>query len=261
MGLGDQLIATGLARDAQKRKKRIAFGNGREIIWDQHSAEIFKNNPNIAAPGSEFQSDLEWINFYKGYRGYNHAAGDHWSWNMNWRCKPGQIFFSHQEKLITQNSASRNFILIEPHVVGWKNSSSNKDWGFKNYQELANCLAADKTHEIVQLVYPGMKDKLSGIHYLATTTFRQALAIMKSAKLYLGPEGGMHHGAAAVSIPGVVIFGGFIPPQVTGYDTHINLVGSDRFCGSFSRCQHCADAMKKISVEMVYESARRQLRG
>ena len=106
-----------------------------------------------------------------------------------------------------------------------------------------------------------MNQRLRGVRHLETSDFRQALGVLKAAKLYVGPEGGMHHGAAAVSTPAVVLFGGFIPPQVTGYDTHINLAGSDRFCGSFNKCQHCLDAMKSISVETVYESARRKLSG
>jgi ADP-heptose:LPS heptosyltransferase len=84
---------------------------------------------------------------------------------------------------------------------------------------------------------------------------------MRRAKLAILPEGGLHHGAAAIEKRAVVLFGGFIPPSVTGYDTHINLVGSDNFCGSIHPCKHCADAMKSISVETVLNAAEEILSG
>jgi ADP-heptose:LPS heptosyltransferase len=75
--------------------------------------------------------------------------------------------------------------------------------------------------------------------------------------LYIGPEGGLHHGAAAVGIPAVVLFGGFIPPQVTGYKTHVNLTGgADFFCGSLQACKHCAEAMERIKSKHVCDAAK-----
>ncbi len=68
MGLGDQLMASGMARGAKARDKRIAFGDGRRIIWDGNSHEIFRGDPNVALPGSEGTTDLKWIAYYKGKR-------------------------------------------------------------------------------------------------------------------------------------------------------------------------------------------------
>lgn len=53
-----------------------------------------------------------------------------------------------------------------------------------------------------------------------------------------------------------MIFGGFIPPSVIGYDFHTNLTGdSTEACGNLERCDHCARALKAISVEEVYAAA------
>jgi hypothetical protein len=71
----------------------------------------------------------------------------------------------------------------------------------------------------------------------------------------------MHHGAAAMNIPAVVLFGGFVPPAVTGYDSHTNLTGGAEFaCGSFRYCEHCIAAMKAISVDEVVTAALEHLR-
>ena len=46
---------------------------------------------------------------------------------------------------------------------------------------------------------------------------------MKYCNLFLGHEGGFAHAAAALSKPAVVIYGGWIPPEVTGYEFHENI--------------------------------------
>jgi hypothetical protein len=258
LGIGDQLIATGLAKDAwTKRGKKIAFGDRGRILWDKHSEEIFRNNPNIAYPGQA--KYIEWVEFYKGQRGYNRKGDGRWIWNMDWRCKPGEVFLTHGE-VASGRRVGKGFIVIEPNVVAWKATAVNKDWGFDRYQELANKLIADG-HEVVQFSHEGGGPILECVRRVKTSSFRDAIAILKNSALYVGAEGGMHHGAAAVGIKGVVLFGGWIPPSVTGYDMHTNIAGSDRFCGSFSRCDHCRDAMSAISIDTVYQATKERLRG
>ena len=90
MGYGDQIIATGIARGSKERGTRVAFGDGKQILWDQHSELIFRGNPNIAPPGSERDHDLEWFKFYRGHRGYNihDPVRQRWIWNDLWYCQP-----------------------------------------------------------------------------------------------------------------------------------------------------------------------------
>ena len=54
-------------------------------------------------------------------------------------------------------------------------------------------------------------------------------------------------------MPAVVIFGGFVPPIVTGYETHANLTGGADACGSLFPCKHCLEALDAITVEEVLE--------
>ena len=41
MGYGDQLMATGMARGARERGKRIAFGEGGRLWWDHYSKSFY----------------------------------------------------------------------------------------------------------------------------------------------------------------------------------------------------------------------------
>lgn len=255
-------MATGFARGAATRGKRVQFGDGVKAIWDQHSQIIFTGNPNIAPKESRFLKDdrIEWVHFYRGNRIYNRIndAGDRWIWNYDFRSIPGELFFSQDEKRFAEKQGKR-YVVIEPTVPTWKKGATNKEWLPYRYQEVARRLAK-AGYQVVQLVHgPGMRLDGPAIRKLHTPTFRLAAAVLSRAALYIGPEGGMHHAAAALSVPGVVLFGGFIPPQVTGYDIHTNLTGGAEACGWLRPCDHCKAAMARISVEEVIEAALEQL--
>ncbi|MDP3495665.1 MAG: glycosyltransferase family 9 protein [Hyphomonadaceae bacterium] len=248
-------MGAGLARGAKASGVRVAFGDGRRIIWDQHSPEIFKRNPNIAAPGDERAGDLRWVNYYKGNRIYNQqdASQQRWIWNLDWRPIPGEVFFSTLE-LQRAGQVGDDFVVIEPNVPWWKSVAPNKDWGKAKYQAVADRLKA-RGLRVVQFVNPKSNIRLRGVETRLSASFRDGLAMLKRAKLFIGPEGGMHHGAAAVGVPAVVLFGGFIPPSVTGYDDHANLTGGAEACGRYTPCDHCREAMAAIGVEEVVGAA------
>ncbi len=257
MGIGDNLMATGLARGAAKRGKRIAFGDGQKLIWDQFSADIFRHNDNIATPRTENKPDVEWIPFYKGNRIYNRQGDGCWIWNLDFHATRGEIVFDGRERRDGKRYG-HDFILIEPNVEVWKSVAPNKDWGFKRYQRVATKLKG-AGHRVIQFNFGSGRPTLSGVEIARSHSFRDALAIMSHASLYIGPEGGLHHGAAAVGIPAVVLFGGFIPPSVTGYETHTNLTGGAEPCGRYTPCEHCKVAMAAIGEDEVLAAARHYL--
>jgi ADP-heptose:LPS heptosyltransferase len=259
VGFGDQLLGTGMARGARDRGKKVALGDRKKIIWDKHSAEVFRDNPNLAKPGSERDQNVEWVEFYKGHRLYNRQGSDRWIWNMDFRAVPGELFFNGNERR-NGRRYGKGFVLIEPDVPSWKSVAPNKDWGRSKYQALADKLNTDG-HRLVQFRHEKSGPALRGVEQLRTMNFRDSLAILSQASLYIGPEGGTHHGAAAVGRPAVVLFGGFIPPDVTGYEAHKNLTGGAEACGSLRACPHCRAAMDAITVEEVFSAALESLNG
>ena len=202
VGIGDQLIATGLAKGAAARGKIIAFGDGKRILWDANSPTIFKGNPNIAPPKSTFLNaslDLEWIHFYKGNRQYNRHMPGRWEWNYDWRCKPGEIFLTKEEKQFAKLVGDAPLVIIEPNPSP-KSPVANKQWPFPRFEEVARKLRSEG-FDVVQLHYRGAK-LLRNARSFPSPSFRNALAVLARAKLYIGGEGGMHHGAAAVGVEG-----------------------------------------------------------
>lgn len=260
MGYGDELMASGLARGLAEKGKRAAFGDGKRIIWHQYAHELHFNNPNIAQPGSEGDDDLIWIQHYPGKRPYNQGFGNRWLWITGHNNNPGQVFFDDEE-LSFANKHGSGFILIEPNVPAFKTVGINKQWPHERYAEVAHHLVK-AGHEIVQFQYPppyGPGHRIQQARQIKAPSFRHALAVLANARLYIGPEGGLHHGSAAVETPAVVIFGGFISPNVTGYSNHTNLYVGGPACGSFHYCEHCRKAMHSISVSKVYDAAMEKL--
>jgi ADP-heptose:LPS heptosyltransferase len=255
MGLGDQLLGTGLAKGARARGKRIAFGDRTKIIWDHHSEQVFRKNPNIAPPGSERDGDLEWIPYFRGNRLYNKQGNGRWIWNYGFKAIPGEMYFSGEE-LQFGRQFGKGFVVVEPNVPEHKTVSPNKQWAVSRYHVVVKELR-QAGHDVVQFAHG--RERLLLARQIKAPSFRHALAVLKNAALYIGPEGGLHHGAASVGVPAVVLFGGFIPPAVTGYDGHVNLTGGAEACGMLTKCEHCKAAMDSISVAEVLESARAYL--
>jgi len=254
MGHGDDIIATSFARGAHDRGRRIAFGDGQRIIWGPFSREIFKNNPNIAPPGCERDRDVQWIKYYKGHRGYNSSGGNRWIWNYDFKVRPGEIYFNNLEFSNSLIGIISNIVLIEPNVPD-KPCAPNKQWPVERFRFVAEKLSR-AGYEVVQPEYGGPNKVATGIK---TRSFREGMLLLSRAKLAILPEGGLHHAAAAIGIPAIVLFGGFVPPSVLGYDFHTNLTGGVDACGSFNRCQHCIDAMARISCEEVLTASEKRL--
>lgn len=273
MGYGDNIMATGMARGARARGVRIAFGDQveRRIRWDHNSEQVFRFNPNIAPLGSESDRDLEWVRFYVGSRLYNQhdVPNNRWRWRRSFKARPGQVFLSPEE-MAWADSAGQGFVLIEPNVPNWKTVAPNKQWPVERFQAVAHRLKA-AGHEVAQLSF-GERYVLDGVRRIPTKTFRHGIAALARAACAILPEGGLHHAAAAQILsaptpeapegivlrertPAVVIFGGFIPPEVTGYDFHRNLAAPGNACGSIKPCEHCREAMAQISIEQVWTSA------
>lgn len=241
-----------MAKGARARGKRIAFGDGRRIHWHANAHQIYQGNPNVAPPGSERDRDIAWIAHYTAHRLYGTPRNGGWKWDRNFRAIPGEMYFTPQELERAVFKMPAGAILIEPHV---KPLAVNKRWPWERYKEVAKQLMRDG-HQVVQFNY-GVR-MLPDVTPVTSPDFRTSLAMLVRCSLYIGPEGGLHHGAAVeqVNTPAVVIFGGYIHPMTTGYASHVNLFGADEACGNSAECNHCRHAMQQITADHVYQAAR-----
>jgi len=236
-------MATADAKEVNERHGvRVVFGDGDRKFY----SEVFDRNPKIANK-LEKGERFAWIANYPGNRPYiKRIHKDNFEFNNDFRVKPGELYPSNPQK-------DNGFILIEPNVKSEFKLGRNKQWSKDNWIELVKHLP-----EWRQM---GTKDFLDKSHAIVTPTFDDALNVLAGAKLLITTDGALHHAAAALGIPAIVLWGGVASPENLGYESHINIWHGDEPCGSYAKeCEHCRKAMNKITVEEVLEAYERSQR-
>lgn len=238
------MMVTGEVKRAQARDPRPV------VILDRHgnprSHALFDYNPRITYHRASANQEI--VNG-SSVRPYIAGKTDQrWTWKP-YRPEPGELYFTESEHLLGQQY--QGYVVLEPNVK--ERDGRNKDWGWDRWLALLPLL---KVLPLAQVGPPGTP-LLPGVTHLITHSFRGACAVLSHARGFVGTEGGLHHAAAALGLPAVVIFGGFISPAVTGYDSHRNLfTGEGLGCGTRQTCPHCRDAMNKITPEIVAKNLR-----
>jgi hypothetical protein len=240
MGLGDWLMASGDAKEANERTgKKVKIGDGSRMFTD---IQVFSNNPRMAF---KYDTDVVWVNNYPNSRPYLKGTNKgKLLFNDDYKPRVGEIYFSHEEQKDI-DKIQGDYIIVEPNVKKTFIHTVNKAW--HGWEELLK-------HDLpwIQLgdVTADKKTK-----WVETPTFRDALQVLSKAKLFVGTDGGLHHAAAALGIPSVVIWTGFTSPRHLGYDTHRNIHDGSEPCGTYdSVCQHCLLKSKAITVEQVLDA-------
>lgn len=244
MGLGDVLMSMGEA-------KRIHQRTGQPVlITDPRGmpvrSDLFNGVPYLIQKplrGERYQRHVN----SPGHRPYIRLkTAERWYWNK-YRPEPADVVLTGAEEAFGR--VAKGAIIIEPNVknIGHR----NKDWGIGLWQNLVYAIRkAEINLPLMQMTRPGDRG-LAYVSQIPVDSFRKALGCLHDAALYVGPEGGLHHGAAAMRTPAVVIFGGFVSPETTGYDQHRNLFTGGEACGMRTDCPHCRKAMNAITPEMV----------
>ena len=275
MGLGDDLMITAFIEQEKKKhpNKQIVIGNlEKKIIYD---SLIY--NPNITEIKKVDRSKpIHFINYHnrnRPYIDYKNSNNRNWKWNTKFKPTPGKIYFSNDEKNKAKNilnsaidhweknnkSKFKAIIFFESTSTKiennfYYNKQKNLDWGEQNWKELILRLKDD--YLIIQSKHETSK-RYTGAYYSSIDfDFRIACAIIDNCDLFLGPHGGFVHVAAALKKNAVQYLGGWIHPNVIGYDFHENLYFDhpQSPCGSVGYlCDHCEEARKSITVDFFYK--------
>jgi hypothetical protein len=236
--------------------KRVAIC---DVRWRPYWSEMWNGNPVIAAPhevaaGEPVHKIQNAVNCrpYIQYP-FTHKTG--WTFT-DWRAQDhrGKLYLSLKERALGIAAQQKHgpFVVMEPSPIA--KSNPNKAWP---QEKFAGLIAACPDVRFVQLCHPESSG-LAGALPIPSPTFRAACGVLASAAAYVGPEGGLHHAAAALGVPAVVIFGGCASVKTTGYSEHFNIAddGPQTPCGRWLPCPHCVDAMAKIGVEQVADGLR-----
>jgi hypothetical protein len=253
IGIGDELMVSGEARRMQEhdpRKVRVTF-NG-EHRWHR----VWAYNKRIATLGErgDFQEYAARVNGLRPYTASKSAQ--RWTWR-EYRPPPGEIYLNDFETDFGRRHAGR--IVLEPTIK--RGAPPGKDWGWIRWNKLAWIFEREGVR-VTQLGPIGTRILDGSVEHIVTSDFRAAAAVLANARGAVVHEGGQHHAAAALGLPAVVIFGGYISPAVTGYEMQTNFfTGDDLGCGMRIACEHCRAAMARIEPEQVARSFLRLLNG
>lgn len=242
MGWGDDIMVSSIA-------KRVAELTGDPVvILDANCArrhsEVWNGLDYISDTGRTFI-----VNGPSARHYYSGMSGNRILWRK-WDIAPGEIRLTDEERAWAKDFCGvAPFIVMEPRFKKRGGGGVNKDWGIDRWDAFWSARDSRRGYKTIRMDW-----------CKTPPTFRHACAILERSIGYVGHEGGLHHAAAALGKKAVVVFGGYISPEVTGYSFHRNLYTPDeRYplgCGTVAPCEHCREAQAAISVEQVVEAVK-----
>lgn len=233
VGYGDELMAAGQAWDLYCRTGRTvrildkAGAPRSHLLWKGMDC-IRPDGDMIVVNGSGCRPYID----------YAATKEKRWFFRLDHRAIPAPWA---NDDGYDRRSVGR--ILVEPHIK--PSASPNKQWG--RWQELIDLAPALPWAQ----VGPKGTPRLRGVEFIETATFEDAMTVARSAMAAVLPEGGLHHARASCGST-VVLFGGFMPAQVTGYPFHENLwVNDPDAVGWRVRHPACERAWSQITPQRV----------
>lgn len=240
MGLGDELMALGQARRLVEREKLRGKVEIVDINGNRRSHYLWQQAAEVAKVGEPAAARIVHSGGCRPYVDYERTTPDRWAWNDEHRPAPGKLYG------ITPDARARGLIVIEPEIK--RSASVNKQWGA--WQSLVD---AEPSLPWAQ-VGTHSTQWLRRVRRLPARTFEDACRLLAASRCAILPEGGLHHAAAALGTRAVVLFGAYIPPEVTGYDFQVNVAVSDaEATGWRTENSRCRAAWETITARTVMD--------
>ena len=252
--LGDNLLLTLLLPELRKNKPDC------KIVVESKFPELFENNPypnwvtkthfkttkKFIKPKYRINKDTD-RSIYQQMIGY--IAKDKNSIGFP------KLFLTDSEINKARNEFNHKYITIAP-TGKMKFSANRKEWGEDNFQELVNLILANSDYKVVQIgsTNDQLLDKVIDAR---GKVIRESAAIISNSMFFIGLEGGLMHISKAVGNRSVIIYGGFINPEVSRYEENLNII-------NLVDCSPCFDShkphttcesmkcMKEITANRVY---------
>ena len=267
-------MTSGHVRRIKKNNSKIQVLINDPFNATQFYKHVFKNNPYITHP-ENFDKNQPCIKINRVESGKIDKENNKILWNDERVSEIGNLFTTQEETnfadvfllnakkdWVTKNRKKPKGIIyisdtskkISTTKDGNKyneniyDHSVNKEWGTNKWENFINLIKKD------YLIVKSSKYQVRELEGVYTTTcdFRSVKAIMDKADFYVGNEGGLSHLWATTRKKGIVFFGHWIPPYLTGYSFHINItINNGKHCGSLNVCNDCLNFYRNLSAEFV----------
>ncbi len=259
MGWGDEVVAAGQAQRLYEEFGARVWICGCDGTPRWH--DIWDGNPVIVKPNEHItEGSVTSLRSGPGCRPYiiypfNEDTG--WTFNREFLCRnyPAKIYLTPGER--KRGEVARElygpYVLIEPYT-----KHVNFRWPIGRWMDLVDAMPDLTFVQHAHKQSPTMQGRVR----VEPATFREACALAAHAELYVRSESGLCHAAAAFGAKQVTLFGGCMDPDVMGGypgQTVIADHGPKSPCGSWHPCEHCREAMERITVDQVAAAIRAQL--
>jgi len=215
--MGDNLLLTVILPELRKRNPKA------KIIVETKFPEFFLNNPNVDwVTNRHFKTTKKFIK--PKYKIVAETSKSIYEQMLSYISdkKEGFPKIYLDEAEITKHKEDFEYFAIAP--LGKQAFSANrKEWGFENFQNLVNLINEKTNAKIIQI---GAKsdELLQNVIDERGFPIRESAAIIKNSIAFIGLEGGLMHLAKSVEKDSVIIYGGFINPEVSKYKNNINVI-------------------------------------
>jgi ADP-heptose:LPS heptosyltransferase len=226
-GIGDMIMATPIIRTLKEKYPYhclTIFYYGGKI-----NQEILENNPfvdeiiNIDS-SSKFRKFIQdSINyefvyelFYFSYKNLTYLEYMFRQCNIIFSKHILEIFLSNEEE-----EKAKLFLKVfkNPIAIQTKSSKFMKDWPISKWESLVR---RNKNYTFIHLGDNSAHNIKGTVDMRGKTTIREAIAIIKFSKLFIGIDSFMAHACAAVNTPGIVLFGPTSKVDL-GHSSNINI--------------------------------------
>lgn len=267
--LGDALFLTTAAHEIRKRRPDM------EITIHSHWPLLFLNNPDI----SSFQGIQEpqvpsghEISYEKSWppRERRHVLQivcedlgfDPDSVEPRIYYNPTDAEREHAREICPP--AERPLVVVHPFSGFF--AARTKQWDFGNWKSFLDLIPDSiDTMRFCNPDEPATPSEREPHRDIETSDIRLMAALLERADAFVGQESGLAHLATALGVPSVVIFTGYVPPEVFGYPQNINLVPENLDyipCWQGDGCDPCKGEVctKAVSPERALEALQGLLR-
>ncbi len=215
--MGDNLLLTVILPELRKRNSKA------KIIVETKFPEFFIDNPNVDwVTNRHFKTTKKFIK--PKYKIVAETSKSIYEQMLSYISdkKEGLPKLYLNEAEIAKHKANFEYFAIAP--LGKQAFSANrKEWGFENFQNLVNLINEKTNAKIIQI---GAKNDelLQNVIDKRGFPIRESAAIIKNSIAFIGLEGGLMHLAKSVEKDSVIIYGGFINPEISKYKNNINVI-------------------------------------
>jgi ADP-heptose:LPS heptosyltransferase len=257
-GMGDALFVSTLTHEIKKQRPTV------RVLVETHWPQLFHNNPSVAAtfpagntcrPGAiEVGYETPWpperkhvLEIMCSRLGISRPDRRTYYYpTLEERKRARQI----------RPPSSRPLVVVHPFSGFF--AARSKQWDFTHWRRLLELIPP----EIETVRYGGVEEPATPTdrpnhREIVGMDLRLFAAILENADAFVGQESGLAHLATALGVPCVVLFTGYVPPDVFGYPQNVNLVPDLPYapCWQEDGCPPCRAQIctRAIQPETVLE--------